>query len=56
MTVARLKAEMPSSELVAWMAYYKVKAEKEEQHRLVRQAEAGMQKERTRKIGGKRHS
>ena len=53
MTVARLKAEMPSSEFVQWLAYFNVKAKREEQRSLERERERGMQKQRTRKIGGR---
>ena len=51
MTVARLKEEMPSAEFVRWLAYYKVKAKREEERHLERERERGMQAQRTRKIG-----
>ena len=50
MTVARLKAEMPSSELVGWLAYFKVKAAREEKARLTSDVKNGLQRQRQRKV------
>lgn len=50
MTVARLKAEMPSSELIGWLAYFKVKAAREEKARLASDVKSNLHRQRQRRV------